>query len=1396
MVPKLRPLFVRILASLGLAALLATPLSAQLDPRLQTGTTDFLDLYQPTGVKSKPEIVTLFDFSGSMTRIMFHPLYPNNRLHEEPSTSYGCDGSATYSNIKIRLIRSGSKSPYTWTPSISLVKGTQGSTPTPALTGSQLIGPDGTVITQAWVDTNVKSNASFAGSGATPPSSDVRNWVRAASHVRMTDGTRSVDLPIPWCVMDANSGWNSTGQVNSVKVQDPDTHANYYEVDSLHLLAPDKLLYVYQSSYANDTVEVGNRTDGNTYLYRNYYLYWIFNAKDTSGNYIVPTAPSTQQSPFLNGLATRTRYQAVKEAAIKTWFQYQDKVLWAYRALDGTEDDVKNINASVTAPAPPYAAPTGAISGDSKTWYVLNGDSASQGGVLRIAALWPGGGTPLTHSFANALAEMQNVNPFATYEHNTNKPVQCMLHFVILFTDGSPNENPNPTEADQPYASNATDGNTWVKAHLSSIDTGGSAWNVPTLAAVAAHGGNKKIGWAKDPTTSTTTGSNTVSSYAPFWIKYRGVSPDDVDFTAAPNTPHPIQVMTVGISLGESFQHENKNTFPYISSGKLAITADKTAPKYRLLAAATEGDPRVTSWDLTNTSAYAYDPINQTKKIGTAYYFDGVDPSSLVANLGYAFADISAQSGSQSSSRPIVPFVGLGLASQVYLGSFDPPDTGGPIWPGDLLMFPTKQVNGQTVILNYAGQPASLLTKDNAAWAASKIFNTKKWSDRTVYTRLPATTASPTPPLVRFKVMADSSDPLFAAVATSQTALSDKNDTIRFVLGADITNAALPNRTTIMGDVIDSAPASLEYTLTSSIISKLPTSLRTAALIPGARFRVIFVGTNQGMLHAFGEVSYTDSTTNPGSPFTTGVVDELWAFIPTDFLANIDYLRGPTNKHRFMVDGSPYIYLLDIPTGSNIAGNGTADAGETARVVFGLRKGGRSYYSLNIEDPFNPQMAWALRADEAATMPSGRAENGSITADATALAATGFSTSQINVGRVSYGASPQTLRDVVFLGGGLSVPEIEANFLDASGKPTPLGRSVLAVDVKNGNILQVWDFHSTTLSQPSMGPVTAGVVPFEYFLNSGLVQRAYFTDFNGSLWALGSGKTTTASDGKNYRRDTSSLDAWTVDGTPGSQLSVRKVYQGTKNDYLTSLPAVFLTGMVPQSAGTIPVGIALATGDRNNPLDTYSSSLQTPSGHEAIVVFDDQEQTTGNTPIKYSDLYSVPENTAATATTPDAINPGVPTKFYLAIGDRGYSVPFPAPANGFIPKALNDPLVLGGALFFTYFTPTTADPCTGGTGISTSSRVCDVLYPRIESLSSTTLVSNTYGGACRGGGVFAWQGIATNFSARSTVSVNQAGIVSTGGSTTPSGSNQVQIETIFGQAKDRLPRPRTWRTVR
>jgi len=119
---------------------------------------------------------------------------------------------------------------------------------------------------------------------------------------------------------------------------------------------------------------------------------------------------------------------------------------------------------------------------------------------------------------------------------------------------------------------------------------------------------------------------------------------------------------------------------------------------------------------------------------------------------------------------------------------------------------------------------------------------------------------------------------------------------------------------------------------------------------------VILVGSNDGFLHCFvdddkGTRLPTDSAGKTLLPLTDDVISEAWAFMPWELARKLQYLPpvGATSlpgdrNHDFFVDGSPAIYGVE----------------SSRYVVFGLRRGGSGYYSIDITDYTNPKLAWTV----------------------------------------------------------------------------------------------------------------------------------------------------------------------------------------------------------------------------------------------------------------------------------------------------------------------------------------------------------------------------------------------------------------------------------------------------
>ncbi|MFN8600454.1 MAG: PilC/PilY family type IV pilus protein [Candidatus Binatia bacterium] len=259
---------------------------------------------------------------------------------------------------------------------------------------------------------------------------------------------------------------------------------------------------------------------------------------------------------------------------------------------------------------------------------------------------------------------------------------------------------------------------------------------------------------------------------------------------------------------------------------------------------------------------------------------------------------------------------------------------------------------------------------------------------------------------------------------------ADRDRLIDYIYGFDSYDAdsdgnTTEKRTWVMGDVIHSVP------LLASYASQSQPDL-------------IIVGANDGMLHAFDDA--------------TG--QELWAFVPPDALANLHQLvPGEATQHPFFADGSPHLRTLD--DGRKI-------------VVFGLGRGGRAYYALDITSRTAPKLLWRIN-----NTTSGFSE-------------LGYSSSAPELKRAAVGGNSQ---EVAVFGGGYDPAFDTATQTTANGGAGAMGRAVFMVDLLTGAKLPF------SIPGGMTYPVAGDVLLFDVN-GDNVFDRGYVGDLGGNVWRL------------------------------------------------------------------------------------------------------------------------------------------------------------------------------------------------------------------------------------------------------------------------------------------------------
>ncbi|WP_220774971.1 pilus assembly protein, partial [Shewanella glacialipiscicola] len=283
----------------------------------------------------------------------------------------------------------------------------------------------------------------------------------------------------------------------------------------------------------------------------------------------------------------------------------------------------------------------------------------------------------------------------------------------------------------------------------------------------------------------------------------------------------------------------------------------------------------------------------------------------------------------------------------------------------------------------------------------------------------------------------------------------DLDSTFKWLLGVDVDDedvddedgdkSTTDNRKDIMGDPLHSKPLAINFGTSAA---------------PDIR---VLLGTNHGLLHMFKDSGVS--------------VDETWAFMPYELLPNVPKLRAnlPGGHYVYGMDASPVAYVK-----SSIDGSKPSDVW----VFAGMRRGGSSYYALNVKSPDTPSLMWTINPET-----SGFSELGQTWAEPIITLIPGHST------------------PVLIFGGGYDVS------YDSTPSSTPSGRNVYIVDAKLGTLLHTFGTSAGTNATVLPGIIDSipNAVAVLDSNNDGVTDRIYATDTGGNVWRmdLPSAKTST-----------------------------------------------------------------------------------------------------------------------------------------------------------------------------------------------------------------------------------------------------------------------------------------------
>lgn len=312
-------------------------------------------------------------------------------------------------------------------------------------------------------------------------------------------------------------------------------------------------------------------------------------------------------------------------------------------------------------------------------------------------------------------------------------------------------------------------------------------------------------------------------------------------------------------------------------------------------------------------------------------YFRANNPALMIKSLGTAFDKI-VNSLQEFSSSFVSPTNTIKNGTITYASSYS--NVG---WIGEVTASTTTlvgKVETSTLAWNASDRlDTKIALNAGTGWDTSRLITTAKCTPST----LGQQTCTPIP----FRLAN------LSASQTTDLGATNTQQTLNFLRGdrsnedtATVTNNLYRKRLKALGDIGNSKviPVGSPNEDYSDAFNPGYSSFKSSY---ANRSTVVYVGANDGMLHAFNGAA-TGAATDGA---------ELFAYIPNatfkgpNNIASIDglvQLSSKTYDHRYYVDATPIVRDVNF-------GGGNSDW--HSLLISGLGKGGKSYFAIDVTDP-------------------------------------------------------------------------------------------------------------------------------------------------------------------------------------------------------------------------------------------------------------------------------------------------------------------------------------------------------------------------------------------------------------------------------------------------------------